>query len=345
MPIFVLAGLFGTISTAGAERRLAVEIPSLTNGQPLPGILFVPDGGKAAPAVIVLHTGRLEFEPADEAYARELSRNGYVALVLNYLTNAREKFWSPRITGDLVGTVNWLRQRPEVGGRLVGTVGFSLGVHSILLAAKHRAVSAVVVYYGAYDPRKYREHAERIPAQIPMPIDKAAEVNGAVLMLHGTADDEVPLRSAEEMRNALEAAGKTVELVTYQNTTHRFDRGNVEGMDGEIGRTGFTYRENPEAAKDAFQRTLGWLGKHIGKVSASGDHFSKHDSIPKVEDVGDEPVGPTGRTPSQVISGSDLDGDGKVSKSEFRGPTAAFSRIDANKDGFLTKQEFIDAWR
>lgn len=59
----------------------------------------------------------------------------------------------------------------------------------------------------------------------------------------------------------------------------------------------------------------------------------------------DEPVGPKGYTPSQVIANSDKDGDGKLSPSEFKGPPTAFKRIDKDGDGFLIKQELIDAWR
>jgi len=35
----------------------------------------------------------------------------------------------------------------------------------------------------------------------------------------------------------------------------------------------------------------------------------------------------------------DLDNDGKLSRSEFRGPTMAFERLDRNNDGYITRQE------
>lgn len=49
------------------------------------------------------------------------------------------------------------------------------------------------------------------------------------------------------------------------------------------------------------------------------------------------------RTPltfDQVLQREDVDGDGKVSKAEFKGPPRLFERIDQNKDGVLTREEF-----
>lgn len=59
----------------------------------------------------------------------------------------------------------------------------------------------------------------------------------------------------------------------------------------------------------------------------------------------DEPIGPKGNTPSQVIKNNDADGDGKLSKAEFKIPEKAFAKLDADGDGFITRQELIDAWR
>lgn len=326
--------LAAALPAARADMRQDVEIPSVTQGEPLKGVLFAPDGGGAKPGVLVLAPGSGRAEPADLRYAAALAKAGFVALAVNYQTNTtKNSRWSPRITTELAGVVNWLRARPEVGGKLVGTVGFSAGSQGILLGAKHGAVRAVVVYYGGYNLRKYAKGGQNIPPQLPLPIDAAAGVNGPVLLLHGEKDDEISYKDAEEMRDALKAAGKTVELVVYPGAYHRFERGNVEGKSGDISDKGFTYREDPAAAKDAFARTVAWLTKYL---SAPGADSAAADS---------EPVGPTGRTPSQAISASDTDGDGKLSKTEFKGPPAAFGNIDKDGDGFLTKRELTAAWR
>lgn len=335
--VLLWAGLALWSQSALAEASRKVDIPSVSGGVALPGTLFLPASSEPKPAVIVLAPGGGKPEPADEGYARELAKNGYVALTVSYQVNGGPTkgvaSWSPRVTSDLLGVVKWLRDLPEVAGRPVGAVGFSAGSHGLLLGARTPAVRAVVVYYGGYNLRKFAHAARSMPETTRIPIDAAPEISAAALLLHGDRDDEIPVQDAIETRDAMKAAGKTVELVIYPGAYHRFDRGD----NGSGAKRGFTYKEDPAAASDAFKRTLAWFDKHLssppsGAVAAAGA-------------VGDgEPVGPTGLTPSQVLAATDRDKDGKLSRSEFRGPPVAFDNIDANKDGFLTKQELIDTY-
>ncbi|NOZ21342.1 MAG: EF-hand domain-containing protein [Planctomycetes bacterium] len=56
---------------------------------------------------------------------------------------------------------------------------------------------------------------------------------------------------------------------------------------------------------------------------------------------GQGPGGPEGarRDRGQMLKRMDADGDGKVSKDEFRGPEQMFDRLDADKDGFISQEE------
>jgi len=253
-----------TISAAAvAETREAVDIP-VADGRALLAQLYAPGTGGAAPAVIVLHTKAGSVEGFDSEYARALAKEGFVALAVNYLhpeVTGGTRIWSPGITGDLSKTVEWLQSRPEVAGKPVGTVGFSLGSHGVLLAARQPAVKAVVVYYGAYNPRQI--HSLKLPANVRLPIDVAGEVKAPVLMLHGEADDEVPVSDAKAMEAALKNAGKTVQLITYPGAYHRFDRGPVAGMRGDRSAHGYTYRKDNAASEDAYKRTVSWLKKYL----------------------------------------------------------------------------------
>jgi dienelactone hydrolase len=252
------------VTSALAETREQVSIP-VQGQRTLLGEIFLPDGTGPTPAVIVLHTAYGSVETFDSDFARALAKAGFVALAVNYLhpeVTSGNRNWVPAITADLVAVTNWLKSRPEVGGKPVGTVGFSLGSHGLILSARHQGIKAVVVYYGGYNPRQYR--SVKLPPNVRLPIDVAREVEAAVLLFHGEADDEVPLSDAQAMKAALDGAGKTVELVTYPGAYHRFDRGPVAGMRGERSPQGHTYRKNDAAAKDAFQRTIDWLKKHLG---------------------------------------------------------------------------------
>ena len=249
------------VAPAFAQKREQVEIPA-SDGRTISGVLFLPDSAGPTPAVIVLHTAYGSVERFDEDYARALAKEGFAALAPNYIHSSfGGRLWNPGITSDMAALVDSLRQRPEAKDMPVGAVGFSLGSHGILLSARRPQVKAVVVYYGTFDVRK--EKGVKLAPTIPVPMMVAGQVNAAVLLLHGDADDEIPISSAREMKAALEGAGKKVELVEYKGAYHRFDRGPNDRMRGERTREGYTYRKDEAAAKDAFSRTVAWMKAYL----------------------------------------------------------------------------------
>lgn len=228
------------------------------------GTLFIPPA-TPAPAILVLHTrGGLEVE--DVSYAENLSKAGFVSLAVSYYPNPKydqNLRGHPGLAGDLVPVVNNLQARPEVQGKPIGVVGFSLGpFHGVMLAARHSGIKAVVGYYGVYDLRIAPQTKGR-SSYPPMPVDKAAQVGAPVLLLHGDSDDETPLNQAESMRDALQKGGKVVELVVYRGAYHRFDRGMASG--GRCGRSreGYYYCVDAGASLDAWNRTLAWFRKYL----------------------------------------------------------------------------------
>lgn len=249
-----LGAALAVAASAAADTRQEIALP--LNSGTMSAIMFVP-AKTPAPAVIVLHTAAGRVEAADEKFAAALAKEGFVAIAPNYTASADGRMWSPAITGALLQAVQSIRQRPEVAGKPISAVGFSLGAHALMLSARTPALRAVVVYYGAYDVRKAKGVA--LPPAVKLPIDVAAEVKAPVLMLHGAADDEIPLAIARDMEAALKAAGKRVELVVYPGAYHRFDRGPAGA-----GRAGHTYRQDAGATRDAWQRTLAWLKQNLG---------------------------------------------------------------------------------
>ena len=254
---YLAALLILAAGIAHAQKREDISI-RLPDNRSLSAVLYVPDKAPPAPSVMVLHTAYGALEAFDDRYAQALAAEGFVALAPNYIHPSHgNRLWSPAVTRDMAALVDYLRQRPESKDMPVGTVGFSLGSRGLLLAAQRPEVQAVVVYYGSFDVRK--EKGLKLPPAAIVPMDVAREVNAAVLLLHGDADDEIPIGSARAMAAALRDAGKKVELVEYKGAYHRFDRGPA----GSVSRSAYTYRRDDAAAADAFARTVRWLKEHL----------------------------------------------------------------------------------
>jgi hypothetical protein len=78
---------------------------------------------------------------------------------------------------------------------------------------------------------------------------------------------------------------------------------------------------------------------------ASGNRWEFREDKKGIDQPAPELVGPRGLTASQIFANTDRDGDGRLTKDEFRGSPRAFPLVDANNDGFLTKQELEIRWR
>ena len=248
-------------TAAHAQTREEVEV-ALPDGRKLSAVLYAPDKREPNPAVMVLHTAYGSVESFDDRYAQALAKEGFVALAPNFIHPSHgNRFWSPAITRDMSAMVDYLKARSESKDMPIGTVGFSLGSRGLLLAAQRPEVKAVVVYYGTYDVRK--EKGLKLPPAAIVPMQVAPLVSAAVLLLHGDADDEIPVSSAREMAAALKDAGKKVELVEYKGAYHRFDRGPAAGVAGSASKSGYTYRRDEAAGADAYARTLRWLKEHL----------------------------------------------------------------------------------
>jgi carboxymethylenebutenolidase len=256
--VFFLTVVFATAAhppaALAAEQRVKINV----GHREIHGTLFVPSAPSPAPGILMLHT-RGGLLSDDISYASDLSKEGFVSLVVDYLNPQwGEQLQHPGYIDDLVRVIDFFQMRPEVQEKPLGVVGFSLGSKGVMLAARHKAIKAVVSYYGIYDLRLRNPGRQSYP---PMPVDVAPGVQAPVRLLHGTKDDETPLNQAESMRDALLKAGKVVEFVVYPGATHAFDR----GFRGRCGTAphGFYYCLDPKAKQDAWIRTLAWFRKYL----------------------------------------------------------------------------------
>ncbi|HYJ83805.1 MAG TPA: dienelactone hydrolase family protein [Allosphingosinicella sp.] len=197
-------------------------------------------------SVLVIHENR-GLNAHIEDVARRLAVAGYRALAADFLSPAggtpadqdaaREaigKLDLAAAAGDAVATLRVLRYLPGSNGK-TGTVGFCWGggmVNRVAVAAGD-ALDAGVSFYG------------------PAPDPALAPRVQAALQLHYAELDERVNKTGFPWRDALAAAGRTVDAHVYPKVNHAFHNDTS------------AERYDAGAAKLAWQRTLGFFGRHL----------------------------------------------------------------------------------
>ncbi|MDQ0377879.1 dienelactone hydrolase family protein [Amycolatopsis thermophila] len=125
----------------------------------------------------------------------------------------------------------WLVDR-GVPADLLGVVGFDMGGTAALLVAANRKLGAAVSVGG------------QSVAEKPALIDIARELVSPWLGLYGDAGDDLSAAEVEKLREAAAGARVATNVVRYPGANHRFDA-------------------DPQAAVEAWQRTLSWFDAHL----------------------------------------------------------------------------------
>jgi carboxymethylenebutenolidase len=128
--------------------------------------------------------------------------------------------------------------------RRIGIVGFCFGGRVTFLVAAQRALGAAVGFYGGGIV------TARFP-QFPALVDRAANLATPWLGLFGDLDESIPVEDVEQLRTALTGAPVDAEVVRYPDAEHGF---NCDARPSY----------NPDAAADAWSRTLDWFAHHLG---------------------------------------------------------------------------------
>ncbi len=211
------------------------------------------------PAVVLLHDVRglsAHYKEVAERFAQE----GFFALALDLysregaplLPNMDAVFgWmrgldDVRVMADINAAIRFLSSRPEVRARSIGITGFCMGGQYALMAAcVSEGLAACVSFYGML---RYSERSELKPNS---PLDLAADLKVPYLGLFGDEDALIPRADVKELESILRKNSKTFQTKIYAGAGHAFF--NDQRLDA--------YR--PDAAKDAWQRTLQFLRTHL----------------------------------------------------------------------------------
>ena len=132
---------------------------------------------------------------------------------------------------DIEDGVAWLTEQPYVDGARIGIEGWSYGGFMTSYALTHSDSFVMGIAGGTVSDWRdydtiYTERFMRTPQNNPdgyhrsSPRFDAADLHGALLLLHGTMDDNVHLQNTLQFVYELQKAGKQFELMLYPRARH-----------------------------------------------------------------------------------------------------------------------------
>lgn len=240
------------------ERLAAVEVlkSPMRDGTTITSYLTRPNSGKGAlPLIVIPHGGpemrdQLTFDPLAQAFAAQ----GWLVLQPNFrgssgygrrFAEAGYRQWSKRMQDDVTDAVKDLIERGIADPRRVAIYGASYGGYAALMGAIQtpELYRAAVSLAGVSDLRGMIAHVRREDGEdaatyqywlesigdpkahrgeidAASPIHRIAGFAIPVLLMHGSADEIVPVNQSRELHKALRKAGKQVKYVEFEGEAH-----------------------------------------------------------------------------------------------------------------------------
>lgn len=174
-------------------------------------------------------------------FLHALAARGIVGFVLDNRTASgpAEQAWhawgragEPELR-DLEDGVAWLKAQPWVDGSKIGLSGWSYGGFMVAYALTHSRSFAMgisgapVTDWRDYDS-VYTERLMKLPSEnaegykATAPRHAAADLSGALLLIHGMMDDNVHPQNTMQLAYALQKANKPFRLMVYPKQRHGF---------------------------------------------------------------------------------------------------------------------------
>lgn len=157
--------------------------------------------------------------------------NGQVATSSDEARALTQSLNQEEADANLAAAANYLRSENSAK---VGTWGYCFGGGQSARFATVGNTDATVIYYG----------------NLAAPLEVPEAVNAPVFMVYGEADTATPSAAAEELAGKLTEQGIAVDVALYPKLGHAFANPSNSGHD-------------PEATKDAWDRTLTFLAENL----------------------------------------------------------------------------------
>lgn len=229
------------------------------DGVDLNGIMVKPanfDSNKKYPVILFQYSGPGSQQVQDSWYAgncsaalleRYLAQEGFVSVIVDGRgTGGRGAEFEKQTylklgqleSHDQVETAIYLSKQPWVDAKHIGIWGWSFGGFNTLMSMSegrpvfYAGVAVAPPTSWRYYDTVYTERFMRTPKENPegydcSPISRAKNLSGSLLIIHGSADDNVHYRNVAEYTEALVHADKDFRQLTYTNRNHSIYGGNT----------------------------------------------------------------------------------------------------------------------
>lgn len=229
------------------------------SGRPVHGVVYPPtlegtagSAGTHPPLVVTCHGGPTASAGSGfDITTQYFTSRGFAVALVNYAgsTGYGRAYrcslwgqWGVADAEDCVDAAQHLAASGRVDGARMAIRGGSAGGMTALNAlAAGEGLAAAVAHYGVTDlvalatsTHDFEAHyLDRLIGPLPAcrevyearsPVRRAADMNGAVLLLQGADDPVVPPAQAERLRDALVAAGRPCVVRFFEGESHGFRR-------------------------------------------------------------------------------------------------------------------------
>ena len=227
-----------TLPVGEGENRVELDAmlikpPGFDPGRKYPVITHI-YGGPQTPRV------RDRFGGQNGLWHQYLAQQGFVVFVVD---NRSSSYHSARQSWpiyrnmaagelqDLEDAIGWLGSHPWVDTSRIGLWGWSYGGYMTAYALTHSDLFAAGIAgapvtdwrnYDAIYTERYMDTPQANPEgyESSSVLNAAADLHGALLLIHGTIDDNVHISNTYQLVNALQQAGKPFEMMVYPGNRH-----------------------------------------------------------------------------------------------------------------------------
>lgn len=218
-----------------------------SNKHTTPGYLAMPAGADRFPGLVVIQEW-WGLVPHIRDVAERFAIEGFAALAPDLYhgqatsepDEARKlamELDREQAVAEIAAAMSYLQGMEQVHPKAIGVVGFCMGGSlTMATAAASQQVGAAVVFYG-----------------MPRELEIVSAIKAPLLGLYGEEDHGIPVDMVRSMEQKLQEHAVMHEVHIYPGAGHAFFNDSRPHI------------YQPDAAQDAWERTLGWFRKYLSQ--------------------------------------------------------------------------------